>query len=258
MAMRWNSELRKYGKAILSTLVLIAGGISLQAAEVSLAWDAPTNNIDGTPLTDVAGYRIYHGFQSGNYSDFTNVVNVTTARVTNLQLGLTNYFTVTALNRAGNESDYSAELVVFRPVEPPAPIDSDANGLPDAWEIAHFGELRVLGMTPQDDSDHDGSLNIAEYMAGTDPTDSQSRPKLQINQVGDQIQVSFTAVQATGIGYEGTTRVYSLQRCDDLGAGAWIDVPSVSTVLAQNQVVSYNADTLASGGGFYRFLVQLQ
>lgn len=253
-----NSELRKCGKAIFSALVLVAGAISIQAAEVSLAWDAPTNNIEGTPLTDVAGYRIYHGYQSGKYSDFTNVVNVTTARVTNLQLGLTNYFAVTALNREGNESDYSRELVVFRPVEPQVPIDSDANGLPDAWEIAHFGELRVLGMDSQDDSDHDGSSNIAEYMAGTDPTDSQSRPKLQISQMGDQIQVSFTAVQATGIGYEGKTRVYSLQRCDDLGSGAWSDVPGVSIVLAQNQVVSYEGGASASGGGFYRFLVQLQ
>jgi hypothetical protein len=32
----------------------------------TLTWDAPTTNADGTPLTDLAGYRIYYGTTSGN------------------------------------------------------------------------------------------------------------------------------------------------------------------------------------------------
>jgi hypothetical protein len=248
--MKQNSELRRLGRMILATLVLISGVTSLQAAEISLAWDPPTNNVDGTPLTDVVGYRIYHGIQSGIYSGFTNVANVATARVSNLQEGLTNYFAVTTLNAAGNESGYSAELVV-------GPLDSDANGLPDAWEIVHFGGLGVLGMAPQDDSDHDGCLNLSEYMAGTDPFDPLSSPGLQINWEAGQMQVSFKAIQAGGTGYEGKTRIYRLQRCDNLGVGVWSDVPGASAILAQNQVVSYSgADS--GGASFYRFLIQLQ
>src|SRR4030067_1427045 len=33
-----------------------------------LTWDAPTTNTDGSPLTDLAGYKIYYGDSSGQYS----------------------------------------------------------------------------------------------------------------------------------------------------------------------------------------------
>jgi hypothetical protein len=54
---------------------------------------------------------------------------------------------------------------------PPAQIldlaaDSDSNGLPDAWEIEHFG---AIGVDPAADADGDGTTNLMEYLAGTDP-----------------------------------------------------------------------------------------
>jgi hypothetical protein len=57
---------------------------------------------------------------------------------------------------------------------PPPPEDSDGDGLPDAWETQHFGDT-----TSQDgagDPDGDGSANLAEYQAGTDPTSASSVP----------------------------------------------------------------------------------
>ncbi len=36
------------------------------AGTITLAWDAPTTNTDGTPLTDLAGYKIYYGPTSGS------------------------------------------------------------------------------------------------------------------------------------------------------------------------------------------------
>ncbi len=47
--------------------------------------------------------------------------------------------------------------------------DLDANGLPDWWEIRHFGQR---GQNPDGDSDNDGLMNKAEYLAGTSPTTS--------------------------------------------------------------------------------------
>jgi hypothetical protein len=44
--------------------------------------------------------------------------------------------------------------------------DSDSDGLPDTWELAHFGHL---GETGTGDYDYDGSSNSAEYQAGTPP-----------------------------------------------------------------------------------------
>ena len=76
-----------------------------------LSWDAPSTNEDGTPLTDLAGYKIYYGTASGNYTQNIDVGNVTTYPVTNLTDGLTYYFVVTAYNTPRNESRYSTKSV---------------------------------------------------------------------------------------------------------------------------------------------------
>ena len=49
--------------------------------------------------------------------------------------------------------------------------DSDRDGLPDAWETFWFSNLACCGT---DDSDHDGFCNLAEFRAGTDPTQAAS------------------------------------------------------------------------------------
>jgi 1,4-alpha-glucan branching enzyme len=52
------------------------------------------------------------------------------------------------------------------------PVDADTNGLPDAWEQAHFTN-EVLA-APGEDVDGDGADNLSEYLAHTDPRDSNS------------------------------------------------------------------------------------
>lgn len=49
-----------------------------------------------------------------------------------------------------------------------APPDTNANGLPDAWEAAY-------GVTnPNADDDEDGRTNLQEYFAGSNPTNAAS------------------------------------------------------------------------------------
>ncbi|MGB0653260.1 MAG: hypothetical protein ACPGQL_08675 [Thermoplasmatota archaeon] len=48
------------------------------------------------------------------------------------------------------------------------PDDTDADGLPDAWEIEHFGDLN---QTASDDPDDDSLTNAGEHSRGTDPND---------------------------------------------------------------------------------------
>lgn len=49
----------------------------------------------------------------------------------------------------------------------PLHVDIDGNGLPDDWELLHFG---ALDQNPSADSDSDGRSHLTEYLAGTDPT----------------------------------------------------------------------------------------
>lgn len=51
-------------------------------------------------------------------------------------------------------------------------LDADANGLPDAWEEQYFSAQAV---DPLADSDGDGTRNLMEYLAGTNPTDRSSK-----------------------------------------------------------------------------------
>jgi subtilisin family serine protease len=55
-------------------------------------------------------------------------------------------------------------------------VDTDTNGLPDWWELQYFGHL--TGTAPNADADHDGMSNLAEWLAGTNPTNASSALRL--------------------------------------------------------------------------------
>jgi subtilisin family serine protease len=57
-------------------------------------------------------------------------------------------------------------------------VDADANGLPDWWELQYFGHL--TGIDPNADPDHDGMNNLAEWIAGTNPTNAASVLRLTL------------------------------------------------------------------------------
>lgn len=81
------------------------------SASITLAWNAPTQNADGSPLTNLAGYRIHYGTSTGDYSDTVtlNSPGVTSYVIENLAPG--NYFlAMTSVNAANLESDYSTEI----------------------------------------------------------------------------------------------------------------------------------------------------
>jgi subtilisin family serine protease len=57
-------------------------------------------------------------------------------------------------------------------------VDTDRNGLPDWWELQYFGHL--TGTDPNADPDHDGASNLAEWLAGTNPTNATSCLRLSV------------------------------------------------------------------------------
>ena len=98
---------------MLSMLILAAAMAQIPtppAAEVTMAWDPPAGMVDGTPLTNLGGYRVYYGASSRDYDTAIDVGNVTTTTVSRLTRGTRYYFAVTAYTTGGGESDYSAEI----------------------------------------------------------------------------------------------------------------------------------------------------
>jgi hypothetical protein len=89
---------------------------SIQVAEVvpvigsaKLSWIAPTTNTDGSPLTELAGFRIYYGRQRDTLSERLEIADPA-AQSTVVQ-GLSSgtwYFSISAVTRTGVESDRSA------------------------------------------------------------------------------------------------------------------------------------------------------
>ena len=87
---------------------VVAAGAAHGAVTVS--WTAPVRNADGTPLTDLAGFKIYWGTRPGDYSDSVNIDNPgTTTYVVDQLLPTTYYFVVRAVNTDGVESGNSKE-----------------------------------------------------------------------------------------------------------------------------------------------------
>ncbi len=94
----------KPNSRILSILLFLLIPVFLHSASVSVSWNSNTE-------PDLAGYQVYYGTQSMNYTNLVDVGNVTEYVVHGLEIGTTYYFAVTAYDENWNESDYSEEVV---------------------------------------------------------------------------------------------------------------------------------------------------
>jgi len=96
------------------------GGTGGSGGTVSgtLSWAAPTTYTNGSTLTNLAGFKVYYGTQSGNYTGSINVVgkNSTSLPVATLASSVpspgTYHVSVTAYDVSGMESDYSNEVSI--------------------------------------------------------------------------------------------------------------------------------------------------
>ncbi len=74
-----------------------------------LSWQSPVENTDGTPLNDLAGYRIYSGRTAGSLTLVATLAStaITTYGFRDLAAG-THYFAISAYSAVGAESALSA------------------------------------------------------------------------------------------------------------------------------------------------------
>ena len=79
--------------------------------EFHLSWTPPTTNSDGSSLTDLAAFRLYRGEESGRYLLEEILPGVPHKTVT--LLPGRHFFSVTAIDYSGNESEKSEELEII-------------------------------------------------------------------------------------------------------------------------------------------------
>lgn len=92
---------------------LMCSGLVYAESKV-LTWDAPVTNEDGTPLTDLGGYKIYN-----NDVEVVDVGNVLTHTMDVTEGSYV--FTVRAYDTAGNESINSNEVTYELKICPAPP-----------------------------------------------------------------------------------------------------------------------------------------
>jgi hypothetical protein len=94
------------GKASAS---LAAFSITVATGSATVFWTAPTQNTNGTPLTDLAGYTIYYGTSP---SALTQTIQLANPSATSYMVGAlsagTYYFAVAAYTAAGTQSTRSS------------------------------------------------------------------------------------------------------------------------------------------------------
>lgn len=113
------------------------------------------------------------------------------------------------------------------------------DGIPDIWQIDHFGENNPLA-APLIDADHDGQDNLFEFTAGLTPLDAASRFVLEIEpdpaQAG-QMRLVFSP-RLTG-------RSYTVKSAASLASAVW--EPLVDSTASDAGSVRTVTDRAADG-----------
>ncbi len=149
---------------------------------------------------------------------------------------------------AGRVPDGAEAVYAFPMLSTPGKsntIDANADGLPDAWELAN-------AITPANretatlDADADGFTNFQEFQIGTDPHDAQSNLQVEITLDSDGEAGSVTLRFAAAAGHS-----YTVQSRDAFADSMWrklVDVPALPT----SRVAEITQPSAANGTSYYR------
>lgn len=151
------------------------------------------------------------GMEPSGYGEgevYLGMINQSTHGLGSLQFDTTfpspspmpGYITATARQTTTGDSSEFSHLFM---------VDSDGDGMPDAWELEHFGH--ITDGDPTGDPDLDGLSNLGEFIADTQPHDQSSLLSIMavhhLTVETNQVTLAFVA--------SSTNRQYLLQHCMD-------------------------------------------
>jgi hypothetical protein len=184
------------------------------AAPVTLQWAASTS-------PQLAGYKVYYGHASRQYSVTVDVGTSTTASFSSLQDAQVYYFAVTAYNTAGKESTFSNEVsydlgsadtdkdglsdwdeIDLHQTDPDV-VDTDGDGLSDGDEIKLYDTDPTKA-----DTDGDGIPDSVEVNPGSNPPEPTPIPPASsvtfaVNAGGPQYTTTGGSVYVADMRFSG-------------------------------------------------------
>ncbi len=122
-----------------------------------------------------------------------------------------------------------------------AGIDTDRNGLADAWEYLYFGNI---GVNPNADANGDGMSNFQEYLTGNSPVAPNSGLRVTA--------ISFDPAHANSLitWTSNTVHFYTVETTTNLVAGPWTD-SGLGTIIPDSGVATTR--TVSNAGQTKRF-----
>jgi len=147
------------------------------------------------------GYNVKRSLMSGgSYSVIASNIAATACTDTDVLAGTTYYYVVSALN-AGGESTNSTESTAY------------VLSLFEQWQMSYFNCTNCALAAADADPDGDGQNNLAEFLAGTDPTNSSSGLRI-LSVVAQSNDILVTWATAGG-------RSNAVQAVDGDGVGGY-------------------------------------
>ncbi|MFO7889272.1 MAG: fibronectin type III domain-containing protein [bacterium] len=209
----------KYSRfLIFSTFLFLFSGIVkpiFSNTEIQLKWDAATGSVviswNSNTEADLAGYKVYYGTESGNYSKVENAGNTELYSISNLVAGQTYYFAVTAYDESGNESDFSTE-VPFEVKDTEGPEIVSVFCFKNDLVVVEFNE-KLDTVSAQMASNYSINNEIVVQSAEPQPDEKTVHLKTLVHELGEYVLtvtgVKDVASPSNTIDSEHNQRAYS-------------------------------------------------